>query len=206
MDEIANWATEYGLHWQAILSSLVLLLIALVVAFAVHRVLQRLLLRVQRHLAITYETIAWLTRAIGAVVWLIAALLLLDTWGVSVSGVWTFLVGAITVIGVGFLAVWAMVSNITASVFLAIWRPFRLGEMVEVLPENAKGRVVDRNLMFTVLREEAGTVLHIPNNLFFQKMFRVSEAESQYIFEFLENQRRHAPGQTAPQMSHAGRD
>jgi len=28
--------------------------------------------------------------------------------------------------------------------------------------------------MFTVLREESGSVLQIPNNLFFQKMFRVS--------------------------------
>jgi hypothetical protein len=28
--------------------------------------------------------------------------------------------------------------------------------------------------MFTTQREESGTVLQIPNNLFFQKMFRVS--------------------------------
>jgi len=28
--------------------------------------------------------------------------------------------------------------------------------------------------MFTILREESGIVLQIPNNLFFQKMFRVS--------------------------------
>jgi hypothetical protein len=27
--------------------------------------------------------------------------------------------------------------------------------------------------MFTALREEGGTILQIPNNLFFQKMFRV---------------------------------
>jgi small-conductance mechanosensitive channel len=42
-----------------------------------------------------------------------------------------------------------------------------------MLPENLKGRAVDRNLMFTALREEGGTILQIPNNLFFQKMFRV---------------------------------
>jgi hypothetical protein len=37
------------------------------------------------------------------------------------------MVSVATIIGVGFLATWAMVSNVTASLFLAIWRPFRLG-------------------------------------------------------------------------------
>jgi hypothetical protein len=46
--------------------------------------------------------------------------------------------------------------------------------------------VIDRNLMFTVLREASGATLQIPNNLFFQKMFRISASEEQYLFEFLE--------------------
>jgi hypothetical protein len=61
-----------------------------------------------------------------------------------------------------------------------------LGEVVEVLPEQLGGRVIDRNLMFTVLREASGATLQIPNSLFFQKMFRVSASEEQYLFEFLE--------------------
>jgi small-conductance mechanosensitive channel len=96
---------------------------------------------------------------------------------VSVSGLWTLLVTTATIIGVGFLAVWAMISNVTANLFITIWRPFQLGDTVELLPENLKGRVIVRNLMFTVLREENGARLHVPNNLFFQKIFRVSQAE-----------------------------
>ena len=41
-----------------------------------------------------------------------------------------------------------------------------VGQTVEVLLENLKGR--------TTLTEESGSVLQIPNSLFFQKMFRVS--------------------------------
>src|SRR5947208_749367 len=62
---------------------------------------------------------------------------------------------------------------------------FHLGQVVEIVPENLKGRVIDRNLMFTALREENGSVIQIPNNLFFQKMFRVVGAE-QSAFELLE--------------------
>jgi hypothetical protein len=90
------------------------------------------------------------------------------------------------VIGVGFLAVWTMISNVTASVFITIWSPFKLGQMVEIVPENLKGRVVDRNMMFTVLRDGSDRVLHVPNNLFFQKMFWVIDEKAQYLFEFLE--------------------
>jgi small-conductance mechanosensitive channel len=56
-----------------------------------------------------------------------------------------------------------------------LWRPFHVGQTVEVLPENLKGRVVGRNLMFTMLSEDSGSVIQIPNSLFFQKMFRVSD-------------------------------
>jgi small-conductance mechanosensitive channel len=65
-------------------------------------------------------------------------------------------------------------SNFTASFFLVLWGPFHVGQTVEILPENLKGRVVDRNLMFTTLSEDSGSVLQIPNSLFFQKIFRVS--------------------------------
>jgi hypothetical protein len=39
-------------------------------------------------------------------------------------------------------------------------------------------------MMFTVLREDS--ILHIPNNLFFQKMFRVTDSARQSFFEHLE--------------------
>jgi small-conductance mechanosensitive channel len=78
----------------------------------------------------------------------------------------------LAVIGVGLLAVWTMVSNITASLFIWIWRPYELGETIEMLPNNVKGRAVDRSLMFTTLREADGTLLMIPNNQFFQNVIR----------------------------------
>ena len=106
--------------------------------------------------------------------------------GLDVSGIWALLISAAAVIGVGFLAVWTIVSNITASLFLSVWRPFKLGQTVEVLPENLKGRVIDRNLMFTVLRDGEDRVLQVPNNFFFQKMFWVTDTQARSLFEVLE--------------------
>jgi hypothetical protein len=36
------------------------------------------------------------------------------------------------------------------------------------------------------VRDEAGNILQIPNNLFFQKVFRVSNTKIQSLFELLE--------------------
>jgi small-conductance mechanosensitive channel len=81
------------------------------------------------------ETTLTTARGVTAALWLIVATLLLELWGVGLGGIWTVLVSIATVIGVGFLATWAMVSNVTASVFIGIWKPFHLGDTVEILPE-----------------------------------------------------------------------
>jgi len=44
---------------------------------------------------------------------------------------------------------------------------------VEILPENLRGQVVDRNFMYVILREDDGAEIKIPNNFFFQKIIRV---------------------------------
>jgi small-conductance mechanosensitive channel len=124
---------------------------------------------------------------VAGALWVIVGMVVLEIWGISLGRFWTLLVSAATVIGVGFLATWTMVSNITASFFIAVWRPFHLGDTVEVLPESLKGRVIDSNLMFVVVREDGGALIQIPNNLFFQKMFRVTGRSDPSLFEVLES-------------------
>jgi small-conductance mechanosensitive channel len=174
MDPIFAWLRNWHVEPSTVLATVVLLAGAALVIVVLNRLLKHLLAPAGARVGLRAEAIVSFARAVTTTVWFLALLLVLDLWGISVGGLWTVLVSAATIIGVGFLATWAMVSNVTASLFLTIWHPFHLGDTVELLPENLKGRAVDRNLMFTILREEGGSVLQIPNNLFFQKIFRVS--------------------------------
>jgi small-conductance mechanosensitive channel len=180
------WLRQYGVRGEALFGTVVILIAASIAAVIVNRVLRQLLLKVQPKLRLPSAMVLAATRLPNALLWTCAGLLILDVWGFDVAGLWTFLVSTVAVIGVGFIAVWTMVSNVTASLFISLWRPFRLGETVELLPERLAGRVVDRNLMFTVLRETEGVILQIPNNMFFQKIFRVTESREQHLFEFLD--------------------
>ncbi len=186
--ELAQWMSEHGIRLEVVLVTLAILVAAAIAIFSINRLLRRLLLGLDPRFRPPYETVALLTQSVRGVLWLCVGLVILDMWGIGVAGLWTFLVSAITLIGVGFLATWTMVSNVTASLFLTIWRPFRLGDGVEILPDNVKGRVIDRNLMFTALREEQGTALHVPNNFFFQKVFRVMQEGTPSRIEFPERQ------------------
>lgn len=173
--QFAVWL-ERHVDVTALVLSVVLLTVALLVITVLKRVLAVWVARLGGLVHISEATALAVTRTVAGALWLLTALLLLGVWGVGVGGFWTLLVSAVAVIGVGFVANWAMVSNFTASVFIAVWRPFHLDDMVEIIPENLKGRIVARNMMFVVLREESGAEVYIPNNLFFQKMTRVMPA------------------------------
>lgn len=158
--------------WQHLLPSLLVFAVGVLLVVLVQRMLGRALMRAKRHTPMSAETALVLQRLTGGALWVMLVLVTLRHLGVNVDGLWTLLVSTLAVIGVGLLAVWTMVSNITASFFIWIWRPYELGERIEVIPDGIKGRAVDRSLMFTVIREEDGSTLMVPNNLFFQRIIR----------------------------------
>ncbi|MGO9546497.1 MAG: mechanosensitive ion channel family protein [Rhodomicrobium sp.] len=193
MNDILGWLKQYSISFETALATIALLIAASSFILLLNRLFLRSLQRLEQRLSLSYETLASAARLVTGLLWLITAMLVLSLWGVNVSGLWTLLISAAAVIGVGFLAVWTMISNVTASLFITVWRPFHLGHTVELLPENLKGRVVDRNMMFTIIREEGGALLHVPNNLFFQKMFRVSGSAELSHFERFEGRSRVRP-------------
>jgi small-conductance mechanosensitive channel len=187
MNDLAVWLNGHNISVMAVLATLGLVVGAFALSYLLKRLLQDSLRQLASRLRLPYETVLTTTRLLIGTLWIVVAMLVLEIWGISVGGLWTLLVSAATIVGVGFLATWTMVSNITASFFIALWRPFHLGDDIEIVPENLRGRVIDINLMFVVVRENGGAVIQIPNNLFFQKMFRVIGNNNKTLFEEYES-------------------
>jgi small-conductance mechanosensitive channel len=178
MDLIAFSLERFSANLAPILTTAGVLIVVAVSLFLLNRLLRPQFRRFEALLRLPRKISLRFMRLVAAAVWLIAGLFILEVWGVNVGGLWTFLVSVAAVIGVGFLATWTIVSNITASFFLMVWRPFQFGDTVEIIPENLKGRVIDRNFMYVFLREDGGALIKVPNNLFFQKIIRVSANET----------------------------
>jgi small-conductance mechanosensitive channel len=189
VNDLAVWLNGHNISVMAVLATVGLVVGAFALSYLLKRPLQDSLRQLASRLRLPYETVLTTTRLLIGTLWLVVAMLVLEIWGISVGGLWTLLVSAATIVGVGFLATWTMVSNITASFFITLWRPFHLGDDIEIVPENLRGRVIDSNLMFVVVRENGGAVIQIPNNLFFQKMFRVIGSSNKTLFEEYEADR-----------------
>ena len=188
MDQVLTSLERSDIDLPTALATIALLLVAFVGISLLKRLSRHVLWQVDRGRYLPYESLLMITRILTGALWLVTLLVVLNLWGVNISGLWTLLISMIAVLGVSFLAVWTIVSNMTASFFITVWRPFHLGQTVEILPENLKGRVIDRNLMFTVLRDEHGFVLQVPNNTFFQKMFRVADSRKKSLYEIFESE------------------
>jgi small-conductance mechanosensitive channel len=85
---------------------------------------------------------------------------------------WTMLTTVGALVGIGFFAVWSVLSNWLCTFVILVTRPFAIGDDVEFVGDPVRGRVVDLNFIYTTLRTDDGGTLQIPNNLFFQKVLK----------------------------------
>ena len=148
MNEIVGWLDRHNISVIAVLATISLLIGAFALSYLMKRPLQVSLRQLASRLRLPYEPVLTITRVLLGALWVVVATLVLEIWGVNVGGVWTLLVSAATVVGVGFLATWTMVSNITASFFIAFWRP-----LLEVLDHLGWGR--NMRWRATALRQSA---------------------------------------------------
>ncbi len=105
-------------------------------------------------------------------IFVLALLLVLHNFGVQIGGIWALLSTILAMIAIGFVAVWSMLSNFSATLLILILRPFEIGDDIEFVGEPTKGRVQRLGMAYTTLSEAEETVLQIPNNLFFQRILR----------------------------------
>lgn len=111
-------------------------------------------------------------RAVRLFLALASVILISDVYGADLQGIWTMLSATLALVALGFVAVWSVLSNISCTVLILFFRPYEIGDEVEFIDPVAKGTVVSLNFGYTTLRDEAGGLVQIPNNLFFQKIIK----------------------------------
>ena len=167
--------------WLDIVVPLGQILLILAIAWLLRLVARRLVARVGSRYTLPPEAVIGARRVLSFLIYAGAFLLVLERLGVSGTVLWTAFTGFAAVAAVAFFAAWSVLSNIFCTMLILTTRPFRLYDHVELLENGDKpglrGKVVDINLVYTTLRETddgegAGTVLQIPNSLFFQRVLR----------------------------------
>ncbi len=136
--------------FSEILGVLAVLLVALMVSLALKRLIN--MMRDVKHVS---PLIA--NRLHGVRRWVVivlAILVILEALGIF-RGAWALISTALAALALGFVAAWSVLSNATAALLILTFRPFRIGDEIELLELSngfpIGGRVLDMNLLYTTL-------------------------------------------------------
>ncbi len=148
--------------------------------------------RKQRATRLSHSRVIWKRVIKGALI-VLAAVCVLPALGIDLHGLWSMLAAVLSLVAIGFVAMWSILSHMLASLLLVAFRPFRIGDKVEIVGDDPiAGKVIDIGLVYTTLRTSEGGILRIPNNLFFQKVLKrfprpVEVEPSARVMQFSEN-------------------
>ena len=167
-------------QWIEPLNTGLSILLILIVAWLLRLLTRRLLARLGRHYTLPAQIEMAIRRLTNFVIGTVALIAILQALNVQASVLWTAFTGFAAVGAVAFFAAWSVLSNIFCTFLIFTTRPFRLGDQIELLENGEKpglkGVVTDINLIYTTLHEVGGpvegTLMQIPNSLFFQRGLR----------------------------------
>lgn len=153
---------------KQIVHSVLILAGALLVFFGLKRVFQYLLERAN----LSSLTFRPLRLTLRYAVLIVAAALVLNVWGIPTDTLLAVVGTVLGLVAIGFVAVWSVLSNLLCTFVLILFKPFRVGDELEIPGDSVTGKVVDLTLIFTTLRGSNGEYVQVPNNMFFQKIFK----------------------------------
>lgn len=102
---------------------------------------------------------------------IVFAALLGFTWEVSLSGLSFYFASIFTVVGVALFANWSILSNMTASVILFFFFPYRIGSRIRIQDgdNSIEGLILDITMFYIEIETETSDIVSFPNNLAMQK-------------------------------------
>ncbi|MDW3191742.1 MAG: mechanosensitive ion channel [Cytophagales bacterium] len=124
----------------------------------------------------------YIKKAINAGLTVLMLVVLGIIWEISLKGLSLYVASVLTVVGVGLFANWSIVSNITASVILFFFFPFKIGSKVKIMDgdNSAEGEVLGVSLFSIQIRRADGQDIYYPNNLAIQKsIVHLKESKSE---------------------------
>lgn len=177
-----NFAAYFERSVEVYTSPFIKSALAVVAGYFIYILVCRALKKIAAKGFLDYQLRIVLGNIVKWILIIVVILLCLGFFGVSVGTLWAALSGVLALIAVGFIAVWSVLSNILCSILLIVFPPFRIGDEIEIQEPTSnfsvRGKVVGTNMLFTSLEatnhedEVDGTILRVPNNIFFQKYVR----------------------------------
>ncbi|RDI14359.1 mechanosensitive ion channel domain-containing protein [Flavobacterium sp. AG291] len=152
-------------------TQLMITLITSAVFFIVGYIVKRLIKRYARSAELSEHRTNLIAKYINFFIMIFYIIIIIAIWGLQAELIFTYISGALTVIGVAFFAQWSILSNITSGIILFFSFPFRIGDVIKVHDKDfpIEGQIEDIKAFHTLIKTRDGEVITYPNNLLLQK-------------------------------------
>lgn len=189
-----------------IASSLVAVAAIAVVATALNFAAERLISLAAKRASLVKGDLAPVARAVRWAIRALAVVAIAGALGFELGGIWAMVSTVLAMVAIGFVAVWSVLSNMSATMLILVLRPFQIGDDVEIAGDPVKGRVVDLNFFYTTLLGSDGRLMQVPNNIFFQRTLKRRKGEWSVSLAYQLNNPQPAPLDPPPadQGDHSG--
>lgn len=111
-------------------------------------------------------------RKLSSVALLIVAITVIGAiWEISLKGISLYFASALTVVGVALFATWSVLSNLTSSMLIFFFFPYRIGQRIKIIDgdNSVEGTILDINLFHMTIQLDKENAVSYPNNLVMQK-------------------------------------
>ncbi len=149
-------------------------LIAAVLYFIMRLIITRLINRHAKKNSIDISRKIYIRKLSNYLIFLLFFIIVAGVWEISFKGLSLGFASVFTVIGVALFAHWSILSNLTASIIIYFFFPFKIGGKIIVLEgdNSIKGTIMDISLFYINIKTDDQNLISIPNNLVFQKIMQ----------------------------------
>lgn len=110
---------------------------------------------------------------------LFALIFLAGIWNIDRTQLMVFITSTLTLVGVGFIAQWSILSNVTSSLILFFNHPMKLGHDIQIMDKeyDISGTVVDISFFFMYIKTVDGDIITIPTSVVLSKTIKLNKNE-----------------------------
>lgn len=154
---------------------LIATVIVLLAYFSTRKISASLIKRYGLRREIELSRILYTIKYVNFIISVVALMMLGVTWDISFEGLSVYFLSFFTVAGVALFAAWSILSNVTASIILFFYYPFRIGSRIKIVDgdNSIEGLVFDMTLFSIFVKTDDGMTVVYPNNIALQKPIKL---------------------------------
>lgn len=148
-----------------------LALITIVSSFVLRVLINKLIDQLGEEKNVVAKRIFYIKRTFESLLTLLTLVFLIIIAGIGIDDLGVFLGTVVAVLGVSLFAQWSILSNVTASIIVFFFFPYRVGDHVKILDgENTfEGVLKEISLFHVILFDKNYDTVTFPNSMVFQK-------------------------------------